>query len=404
MSHGHEEMLWRESAVETVIEVRRRFLADRETEEITIEQIAGRVLAEDIVAEQDIPNSDFATMDGYAFDATDNYPLNILPEETFPESVPPTLESGEAVEIATGAPLPSEANTVLKREEASVQGGKLHGLDIDPGTYTYSQGSNVSQGETLFQEGELLGAKDSILLGDLGYESVQVTEKLSVGILATGTEIHEGSRRDLDSQMLAGLVQAWGHPPTYEGTVPDEYDQVRAAVSELAKKHDVVVTTGGTSVGHKDYVIRVLEELGDLKFHRVRIRPGKPIALARLPDFDSIAFAIPGKPLGAYIISVLVMRPFFTGRTELPTIQAILSNDVDLGPEGFEYAIPVTTNAEMAVPLGQKGSTLEVYNRQFDPSVLSSSTRATRADGIILTKEPMAGNESASVIPLQSLE
>jgi len=93
-------------------------------------------------------------MDGFAFDATDEYPLSIVGDEVFPEDEPPSIDSGEAVRIATGAPLPSGANAVLKREEATTEDGTLRGEPLDPGTYTYERGSNLSAGETLFEQGE----------------------------------------------------------------------------------------------------------------------------------------------------------------------------------------------------------------------------------------------------------
>ena len=204
--------------------------------------------------------------------------------------------------------------------------------------------------------------------------------------------------------MLAGLVRSWGHDATFGGSVPDDYDTVENRISELADEHDVLLTTGGTSVGKKDYVIRALDALGDVKFHRVAVRPGKPIALADLPDHDATAFAIPGKPVGAHTITALVARPFFTGRADLPTVSAEFTNDVDLGPEGFEYAIPVTLEDGEATPLGHADSALSVYEETFDPSVLSSSTRATRADGFVLTETALSAGESVRVIPYPSVE
>jgi len=404
MAHDHEDMVWREDAVGTVLETRQSVLADHGTETIGIDALPGRVLAEGIVAEGDLPAHDHATMDGYAFDATDGYPLSLVDVEIFPEDDPPSIGGGEAVEIATGAPLPPEANAVLKREEASVEDGQLSGTLLEPGTYTYERGSNVAEGEVLFEAGERVSPKDALLLGDLGYETVSVAERFSVAVLATGTEIHEGRQRDLDSPMLAGLANAWGHDPTYEGTVPDEYDRVRTRIADLAADHDVVLTTGGTSVGHKDYVVRALSNLGEVHFHRVRLRPGKPIALATLPEQDAVVFAIPGKPVGAHAITTLVARPFFTGRTDLPVVRADIGQEVTLGPEGFEYVIPVSLENGAATPLGHADSPLSVYDRQFDPSVLSSSTRASRADGFVLTTEDLQQGSTVDVVPYPVVE
>ncbi|MEF8785349.1 MAG: molybdopterin molybdotransferase MoeA [Haloarculaceae archaeon] len=404
MAHNHDDMMWRTDAVESVLALRRAALAEQPTEAVTLDRVAERVLAEDIVADQDVPAHDHATMDGYAFDATDDYPLTVVDSEVYPEDEPPSIGDGEAVEIATGASLPPEANAVLKREESEVDGDQLSGVDIDPGTYTYERGSNVTAGERLFEQGTRLSAKDTILLGDLGKEAVDVVERFTAGILATGTEIHEGRQQDLDSDMLANLVRSWGHDASYEGSVPDEYDRVKSVIEDVAEQYDVVLTTGGTSVGHKDHVIRALDDLGQVHFHRVRIRPGKPIAAATLEDADATVFAIPGKPLGAYTISTFVMRPFFTGRTDLPSVDATLTHDVELGLDGFEYMIPVTLSDGEATPMGHVASPLEVYEREFDASVISSSTRATRADGAVVTQSALSAQETVSVVPYPALE
>lgn len=402
MAHDHEDMLWRGETVDRVHKLRRDALAGQSTETITQEAISKRVLADDIVAERNLPAKDHATMDGFAFNASDDYPLSVVSDEVFPESEPPRIATGDAVRIATGAPLPENANAVLKREEASVEDGQLSGPSIEPGAYVYEQGNNVTVGEQLFETDERLSPKDAILLGDLGIDNVEVHAPFSTGILATGSEIHENRERDLDSAMLAGLVTSWGHDATYEGTVPDDYDQVRDRIDDLATDHDVVVTTGGTSVGHKDYVIRALEELGDVLFHRVRLRPGKPIAVAQLPD--AVAFAIPGKPLGAHMIASLVMRPFFTGDSSVSTIEATLITDVEIGPSGFEYAIPVTITEDTVMPLGHVDSPLRVYEKTFDPSVVSSSTRVTRADGFVLTESPLEEGTTVDVTPYSVVE
>ncbi len=402
-NHDHDDML---SVSESTTEVRRlrgSYFDRLETESVSLDRIVGRTLAEPIVAPVSIPEHSHATMDGYAFDATEGYPYE-LTDETFPEDEPPSIGSGEAVRIFTGAPLPPSANAVLKQEEATVEDGSLTGAAIEPGTYVYERGSNVESGERLFEAGERLGSQDALLLGDLGIETVPVRRRLSVGLLATGTEIHEGITKDLDSPMLSGLVRAWGGNPSYEGTVPDDYDRVRDRITELATEHDVVMTTGGTSVGDKDYVVRALSDLGEILFHRVRLRPGKPIAVAKLDKYDAVVFAIPGKPIGAHAVTAFVAGPFFTGREALPTIDAKATHDIDIPKPGFLYAIPVSVSDGEAKPIGHADSSLSVYEETFNPSVLSSSTRATRSDGYLLTESAITAGDRAEIVPYSALE
>lgn len=403
-THSHDDLLRWQAGAERVRDLRAAWLPRLGTETVALDRITGRAVAEPITAPNDVPAHSHATMDGFAFDATESYPFDLVDAEVFPEDDPPALGEGEAVRIATGAPLPGSANAVLKREEARLDDDRLQGTDLDPGTYVYERGSNVAEGERLVEAGERLGPKDALLLADLGIETVTVRDRFSVGLLATGTEIHEGRQRDLDSAMLAGLVRAWGHDATHEGTVPDDYDRVESRIDALADEYDVVVTTGGTSVGDKDFVVRALAELGDILFHRVRLRPGKPIAVAELPDHDAVAFAIPGKPVGAHAVTTLIARPFFTGDPSLPSVSARMARAVDIGVGGFDYAIPVTLDDGDAMPLGHADSALSVYKEMFDPSVLSSSTRATRADGFVLTDSGVARGDAVDVVPYPVVE
>ena len=404
MSDAHGDLHPRGEAVERVLAIREEALARQPVERVPLDRIGGRTAAEPIVADADLPPHDYATMDGFAFDATEGYPYDLTEVDVYPEDEPPSIESGQAVRIATGAPLPAGANVVLKREESSVADGRLDGAAIEPGTYVYGRGSNVAAGETLVEANERLGPKDAILLGDLDVEEVAVHAPFDCAVLATGTEIHEGRSEDLDSPMLAGLVRSWGHESTYEGTVPDDYDRVESRIAELADAYDVVLTTGGTSVGKKDYVIRALEALGEVDFHRVAVRPGKPIAAARLADQDAVVFAIPGKPVGAHTITTLVARPFFTGDASLPAVDATLVRDVGIGPPGFDYAVPVNVTDGEAMPLGHVDSPLQVYDETYDPSVLSSSTRATRADGFFVTRNDREAGETVRVVPYPVVE
>lgn len=401
----YPELVWREDAVDRVSALRGETLDSHGVESVALDRIGGRVLAEAITADADSPPVSRATMDGYAIEASAGYPVSVQGGEVFPEDDPGDLESGHAQEIATGAPLPAGADTVVKREDVTVEDGELTGPELASGTYVYERGRNYRAGETLFAAGERLGARDAILLGDVGVDSVPVFERFSAGVVATGTEIHQGRTRDLDSPMLAGLIESWGHSATYEGSAPDEYERVRDLLETTAEEYDVVVSTGGTSVGHKDHVITALQDLGEILFHKVRIRPGKPIAFARLPDYDAVAVAIPGKPIGAHVIATMVMAPYFTGdRPPYPTVSATCRVDVGLGPDGFEYVIPVTLTDGEVTPLGHNTSPLSVYEDTFDPSVLSSSTRTSRADGVVVTTDPLDAGDHVDVIPYDVLE
>ena len=398
-----QKMVTRSQASLKIATLRDQLLSDRPIESVAVDAIGGRVLAESIISGVDLPSKNHATMDGYAINSSDKYPLELV-DVVFPEDTPKSISAGQAVRIATGAVLPEGADSVLKREDARVEDKELFGEEISSGTYVYTKGSNVAVGEELFERGTILAPKDAILLLDLGYKNVKVCSPFSVGVLATGTEIYEGKHEDLDSAMLCGLVASWGGNPTYEGSVPDQYEIVEKRIGELSKKYDVVITTGGTSVGKKDYVVKAISNLGEIHFQGVLVRPGKPITMASIGS--SIVFAVPGKPIGAYIVSILFLRPFFVGLERLPTIDMKLSRGVKVSREGFEYIVPVVFEKEgsEAMPLGHVDSPLQIFDGVFNSSVLSSSTRAVQADGFFIMVDDVEKGSIVKVVPYTAIK
>jgi len=389
----------RAEAVERVLELRADALDTAGTERVALSGVGGAVLAEPIVAEADSPPCDRATMDGFAVDATVPGPYELLAESVAPEDDPLSMEPGQAVRIATGAPLPSTANAVCKREDATVEDGSLVAAPVGPGDHVHARGTNVAAGEVVYEAGRRLSPKDAALLADLGYDAVPVRERPTAAVLATGTEIHEGRQSDLDSAMLAGLLDAWGADPTHEGTVPDDREVVRNRLDALASDADVVVTSGGTSVGEKDHVVGALADLGEVVVRSVAVRPGKPVAIASLPVHDAVAFAHPGKPVAAHVAATLFLQPFLVGEAPRATVSASLDRAVAVRHEGFEYLVPVTLHEDGAMPLGHVDSVLPIYEETFEPSVLSACTRALAGDGYVLTDTDLAAGETVDVVP-----
>jgi len=413
---GESTLRSRGAAVECALDLRSSALDSQPATSVTPDAIAGRTLAEAVVADRDLPERSEATMDGFALGTGADGPRRIR-GEVFPEDDPPPLETGEATRVATGAPLPEGATAVLRREDATVEDGRLIDPSVEPGTNVYRRGTNVAAGEVLFEAGERLAPRDAALLADLGVEAVAVHEPFATAVLATGTEIHQGRSPDRDSAMLAGLVRAWGHEATLAGSVPDDRERVEAEIAALAAEYDVVVTSGATSLGQKDYVLEALDRLGEVRLHGVRLRCGKPVGLAALPDHGAVAVALPGRPIGAHTAALAVGRPFFAGETALPTVPATLAADVDLPDGDFEYWVPVALGPETdsdrggndsrddpeAVPLGHPDSPTAAGGHPFDPRIVSSATRATRADGVFVTETPRDAGDRIRIVPYGAL-
>ena len=353
-----------------------------------------RWLAEDVTATFDSPGRDYATMDGYAFDATDEYPLEVVGEVLAGDD-PGSVDQGEAVRIATGAPLPEGANAVLKIELAAESDDRLRGEAIEPGTYAYRKGSNFAVGETLLSAGTQIRARHAAILRDAGIDEVETVVPPRAGIIATGEEIASGDIEDLDSEVFAGYLAEWGIESEHLGAVPDDPEVVRDALTQACERFDVVFTSGGTSVGKADHVISTLRELGEIHFHAVKIRPGKPIAVATVDG--TTVFAIPGKPIGALLAVETVVRPFFDP-TPRPTVECAFESDLAIPKQGFTYVVPVTVDGAVARAVGRAGGDgPDIYGETFNPSVISSASRTATMDGYVVTDSGLEDGQPVDV-------
>jgi len=394
------ELLSRSVAVERIVECRSAALANAATEHVGLDAIAGRALAKDLHAPRDVPPHDYATMDGYAAAADDDPPLNIV-DEIAPENSPSKIDPGEAVRIATGAPLPSRADSVPKRENATVANGQLTTWDLTAGTSVHRQGTTAAADERLFAVGDRLAPRHAALCRDVGLDTVPVHERFAVGIVATGTEIHEGRQPDRDSEFLANLVESWGNDPANPETVPDDPATVRETIESAAADHDVVLTTGGTSVGTADHVSSTLTD-HDPVFEGVRLRPGRPVTAAVVDGTPVVA--LPGKPIAAHTAAVLIARPLFTGKIDLPTVTAVPEQCVEIPDADREYAVPVVVEDGRATALGHVDSSLPLYDDRFAPGLVAASTRATLADGFVLTETALEPGDPVDVVPYPVVE
>ena len=389
----------RSVAVDRLLDLREAW-DDTPTDRVELGRAAGRVLARPVDAPADVPRYDRATMDGFAFAAEDGYPLRVV-DEVFPEDAPPGIDRGEAVAVATGAPLPPSADAVLMREEAAVEDGRLSGPARAPGTNVYPAGATATAGERLFEAGRTLAPRHAALLRDVGVGTVTVRRPLEVAVLATGTEIAEGRQPDRDSEMLRNLLRRWGHAPAVEEPVPDDRRAVRKAIERAAEAYDAVVTTGGTSVGSADHVVGVLRE-GEVLFRGVSIRPGRPVTVATVEGTPICA--LPGKPIAAHTAATLVCRPFFTGERRLPTVAARAAARLAVPDGDLEFAVPVALEDGEATPLGHADSSFPLYGDRFAPGRVASSTRVTLADGVVLTDEGFDAGDRLAVVPYEVIE
>jgi molybdopterin molybdotransferase len=292
-------------------------------EDVPLHEAAGRVLAADIIAAIPVPAFDRAAMDGYAlrgeetFGADGYNPIEFrIVGEAFPaRAFGRAVASGEAVRIMTGAPLPECADAVLQAEAAEPgPPGRLRVREpVPPGRHVGRRGEDVQEGATLLRAGRVLRPQDVAVLASVGASPVRVVRRPTAALLITGDELlplgakPEGYRIvDSNSVMLAALVRRDGGLPSPARLIPDQYEAVRHALA--AATEDVILISGGSSVGLEDHAPRVLAELGEVSVHGVALRPASPTGLGFLGGRP--VFLMPGNP-----VSSLCAYDLFAGRT-----------------------------------------------------------------------------------------
>ncbi|MFQ6135898.1 MAG: molybdopterin molybdotransferase MoeA [Candidatus Hydrothermarchaeales archaeon] len=383
-----KEMASLEEAHALIDELREGYYFRREIESVETDDALGRELAEPIISEKRSPERDIATMDGYAINCHDEYPLKIVGDIHAGEKGISRLKRGSAVWIATGASLPDGANAVLRVEDAKVKDGMLYGPKIEEGNYIIRAGTDYEKGEEILDARTRIAPHTIAVLHSLGISKVKVFKKARVGVYSTGDEIFKGMIQDTNGPMLMAFLKEWGSEGRYLGAIPDDLEATKEMILD-ATKYDAVVTSGGVSVGRRDYVIKAIEELGEVLLHGVMTRPGKPMVIGVLRDTP--VFGLPGKPTGSFMAAELNLRRYFLGYRPRAKRLCECVEDVNLPKEketlGSKYITFAHIRDGKAYPLGYKGSSMEIFSpkSRYGVSILASSQRAIVADGYIMT-------------------
>jgi molybdopterin molybdotransferase len=301
----------------TLEEARRRLLARARVtgeEEVSLAAASGRVLADPrIVASLDVPPFANSAMDGYALRAADTPGiLRIVGEVAAGNARLPEVSGGAAVRITTGAPLPPGADTVVPLEGAGESDGAVTVPLTAPGTYVRMAGSDTPAGTEVCLPG-VLGPPAIAVLASLGLAHAGVRRRPRIAIPSTGDELVDprlslgpGQIYDSNAAALAAAITEAGGEPQPLGRVPDMREAVEEALRAGAGS-DLIVTSGGVSVGQHDYVRGILEDSGSLDFWRIAVQPGKPLAVGEIAGVTVIG--LPGNPVSALVTFELFVRP-----------------------------------------------------------------------------------------------
>lgn len=292
------------------------------TERVYLLDALGRVLAEDVISEEDRPSFDNSAMDGYAVHWEDikDAPVELLVAGEIPAGAEETFElpKGCAIKIFTGAPIPKGATAVVPVEYTEAKDGKVLIKEaFKEGANIRRKGEELKAGEVVLQKGTILRHYEVGLLASLNKVQVEVSRRPRVAVLSTGDEIKDlGEPITKPSQirtsngytLMAGISLAGGEPH-YLGIVPDEPDKLKKVLSQL-EDYDVFITTGGVSAGDRDYIKTLVEEVGvKVHFHKVRIKPAKPILFGTYKEGKGLFFGIPGNPVSCAMAFDLIVKP-----------------------------------------------------------------------------------------------
>ncbi|VVB97855.1 Uncharacterised protein [uncultured archaeon] len=379
-----------DEALEKIKQLKNTYYFRRESEKVALNDSVGRELSEDIIADSMSPEFDIAAMDGFAVRSDDGYPLKISGNIYAGDSTA-NMKRGEAMAIATGAILPQGADAVLKMEDAEVKNNILCCKKTGKWENVFRKGSDYSAGDRIFEKNHRIMPQSAALLYSLGIEKVPVYKKIRAGIISTGTEIYNGMIKNTSSVLIQGFMKEMGCESEFAGSVPDDYDKTKNMLLQACEKYDVVFTTGGVSVGERDFVADIIAKTGELLFHRVAIRPGKPIAVGIVNDTP--VFALPGKPTGAFTALEMVVRRYFTGMPRA-THKLAINEDVILPENGFEYIIFVKIAHNMAGPLGREIISLD---KEYGVAIISASPRSAVVDGYVVTDRTIERGEQVNV-------
>lgn len=341
-------------------------------EEIDLDDAYHRVLAEDIISRFDSPPFDRSAMDGYAVRAEDTFgsspenPITLRVVDSIGAGDVSGTETarGEAVRIATGAPIPEGADAVVMEEYTILSGDEIRVIrPVSPGENIAPCGEDIGAGERILEAGTLLRPPEIALAASAGHGRVKVYRKPSVRVIVTGNELVDpsddlepGKIPNSNRYTLKALVESAGGVPDVIHC-GDDLERVKAEIRMAAEEYDAVITTGGTAISKGDVVVDAVKDLGEVLFHGVAVRPGKPVAFGMVNHKP--VFMLSGYPVAA-MVQFDVFARYYLVRMQYPeyryrTVRRTCTGKVASAPGRTEYLRARATD-EMVEPVRSRGS------------------------------------------------
>ena len=348
-------------------------------EQVETLEATNRILARAQRSTMDVPPMDNSAMDGYAVSTKDSSPLRI-DQKIMAGSVGKPLAPGTAARIFTGAPIPPSADAVVMQEHCAVENDSVViKKKPKPGEWIRRVGSDVKKGGEILPAGKRLLPQDTGLAASVGIKTLPVFRKVRLGLFFTGDELvmpgeplAPGRIYNSNRFTLRGLGEVFGCDVRDYGIVPDSLEATRAALRRAAAETDIIVTSGGVSVGEADYVKPAVEAEGKLLMWRIAMKPGRPLAFGSIKN--SFFIGLPGNPVSSFVTFLIFVRPFLLRTQGLTHVQP---KEI-LARADFDWPEPDARREFLRVKWNAQGG-LDLYPTQ-DSAVLTSTAWA---DGLV---------------------
>lgn len=374
----------------------------KERERLPLSQVNGRVLADDLISTLDLPPWPNSAMDGYALRVADwkGEPM-LVSQKVFAGTAPPPLEPGTCARIFTGAPVPEGADCVEMQENADIQADlrMVFTQALSAGQNIRPRGQETTVGDRVLPAGTRLGPIEQGLAASLGCAELEVIRRVRVAVLSTGDELVEpgtslepGQIYNSNRMLLCSWLQRMGCEVIDAGILVDDLAVTRARLGEL-KDVDLILSTGGVSVGEADFLGIALREEGELALWKLAIKPGKPLTFGHFRGVPVIG--LPGNPASTLVTFALLARPYLLRRQGVQNVEPLKFSV----PAGFDWLKPGNRREYLRGRLEQ-GRAI-VYKNQSS-GVLRS---AAWADGLVemLEDRTLSAGENVMFIPLSEL-
>lgn len=384
--------------------VLRHMPSGAETETVPLLSACARTLACDVTAAEDVPAFDRTTVDGYAVRAADTFgagaaipaQLEIVGSIAMGEAPRFAVKSGQCAAISTGGMLPQGADAAVMVEHTDdAQGLCLVYRSVAPGENVTRRGDDIAAGNMVLRKGTRIGAPQVGVLSALGVYEVPVRKKPVIAVISTGDELVRGCPaagqvRDVNGYLLSTLIERAGGEPLFYGAVEDDRQKITAALLDCLERADVVLISGGSSAGTRDMTVGILDELGEVFFHGIAMKPGKPTIFGTANGKP--VFGLPGHPLAAYFVFRLIVAEY---------ICALLQREADKRVRTACLATNIPSNhgreEYICVRLNESGEAVPLHTKSGVISVLST------ADGFIRIPRDTEGLGKGACVEIYEL-